>query len=49
MDLEVQLRARGIGSTLFCKDDLSLVDFETRYTEDLVVKEYFLENRGQKP
>jgi hydrocephalus-inducing protein len=31
-DLEVTLKARGVGSTLFCKQGLSTIDFGTEYT-----------------
>ena len=48
VDLEVALRARGTGSTLFCKSSLATVDFGTEYTHQNVVKEFFLENRGRK-
>lgn len=48
MDLEVALRAKGVGSTLFCKDNLNLVEFGTEYTHNNITKEFFLENRGRK-
>jgi len=48
VDLEVQLRAKGIGSTLYCKDDLTVVNFGTEYTHKNITKEFFLENRGRK-
>ena len=48
VDLEVALRAKGTGSTLFCKDNLNLIDFGTEYTFTNVTKEFFLENRGRK-
>ena len=48
MDFEIQLRARGIGSTLFCKTNYSLVDFGTNYTNTNKVIEFFFENRGRK-
>jgi hydrocephalus-inducing protein len=48
VDLEVALRAKGTGSTLFCKDNLNLIDFGTEYTHQNVTKEFFLENRGRK-
>jgi hydrocephalus-inducing protein len=47
-DLEVALRARGTGSTLFCKQELSEIDFGTKYTHQNQVLEYFLENRGRR-
>jgi hydrocephalus-inducing protein len=48
MDLEVNLKARGIGSTLFCKQGLSTIDFGTEYTYKNIPKQFFLENRGRK-
>jgi hydrocephalus-inducing protein len=47
-DLEVKLNAKGIGSTLYCKDNLNVVDFGTEYTFSNITKEFFLENRGRK-
>lgn len=49
VDLEVALKAKGTGSTLYCKDNLNLVDFGTEYTHSNITKEFFLENRGRKP
>ena len=48
VDLEVALKAKGVGSTLFCKDNLNLIDFGTEYTHQNITKEFFLENRGRK-
>jgi hydrocephalus-inducing protein len=48
VDLEVALRAKGTGSTLYCKAPLTTVDFGTEYTHQPVTKEFFLENRGRK-
>ena len=48
VDLEVALRAKGVGSTLYCKSNMNLVDFGTEYTHQNVTKEFFLENRGRK-
>lgn len=42
------LRAKGIGSTLYCKENLNLIDFGTEYTFNNITKEFFLENRGRK-
>ena len=47
-DLEVVLRARGVGSTLYCKNNLETIDFGTKYTHQSVTQEFFLENRGRK-
>ena len=48
VDLEVALRAKGIGSTLYCKENLNVIDFGTEYTHSNITKEFFLENRGRK-
>lgn len=48
VDLEVALRAKGVGSTLFCKENLNVIDFGTEYTFNNITKEFFLENRGRK-
>jgi hydrocephalus-inducing protein len=48
VDLEVALKAKGIGNTLWCKKNPTLVDFLTEYTHNPITKEYFLENRGRK-
>ena len=48
VDLEVNLKAKGYGSTLYCKENLNSVDFGTNYTHANITKEYFLENRGRK-
>ncbi|CAD8206755.1 unnamed protein product [Paramecium octaurelia] len=47
-DVEVQLKAKGIGSTIFCKDDLSSVNMGVNYTHRKVTKEIFVENKGRK-
>jgi len=47
-DLEVALKARGNGSTLYCKEDLRQIDFGTEYTYKNVPRQFFLENRGRK-
>lgn len=47
-DREVALKATGRGSTLYCKEDLEVIDFGTLYTEKKELKEFFLENRGRK-
>jgi hydrocephalus-inducing protein len=49
MDLEVGLKAKGIGTTLACKENLKEVNFGTKYTHSNETLEFFLENRGRKP
>ena len=43
-DLEVQLKAKGTGTTICCEQNLENVDFETEYTYKDVSKQFFLEN-----
>ena len=49
VDLEVGLKAKGIGTTLACKENLREVSFGTKYTHSNETIEFFLENRGRKP
>jgi len=49
LDKDVALSAKGIGSTLYCKEGLDNIDFGTEYTHSNVPKQFFLENRGRKP
>lgn len=49
VDIDITLKARGIGSTIFCKEDLTKVDFETLYTHRPKTREIFVENKGRKP
>jgi len=32
VDIDIALRAKGFGPTLFCKEDLTVVNFGTQYT-----------------
>ena len=47
VDKEVQLKARGTGSTIFCKD-LKFISFGTVYTFREQIIETFIENRGRR-
>ena len=47
VDKEVQLTARGVGSTIFCKD-IKNIDFGTIYTYKTCLQEVFLENKGRR-
>lgn len=47
VDKEVKLKARGIGSTIVCKD-LSKIDFGTLFTHKNQIEEVFIENKGRK-
>jgi len=48
VDKEVKLKAKGVGSTIFCKEDLKIIDFGTRYTFRDQTKEIFIENKGRR-
>ena len=48
VDIDVGLRAKGVGSTIYCKDDLSSINFGTQYTFRSHVREIFVENKGRK-
>ena len=45
---DVILKARGIGTTLFWKEDLRNINFGTQYTHRLIPREIFVENKGRK-
>lgn len=47
-DVDVQLKAKGVGSTIFFKDDLNDVNFGTLYTCRSFTKDIFVENKGRK-
>lgn len=48
VDKEVQLRARGVGHTIFC-ENLKQINFGILYTHRSEMKEIFLENKGRRP
>lgn len=48
VDKEVKLKARGVGSTVVCATDISLVNFMTMFTHRTEIKEIFIENKGRK-
>jgi hydrocephalus-inducing protein len=48
VDVDVQLKAKGVGSTIFFKDDLNDVNFGVLYTCRSVNKDIFVENKGRK-
>jgi len=49
LDIDIALKAKGAGSTIFCKEDLNYVDFSTLYTHRPKTREIFVENKGRKP
>ena len=48
VDKDIVLRARGYGSTIFCKEDLKYISFGTQYTFRNYTREIFVENKGRK-
>jgi hypothetical protein len=48
MDIDVVLKAKGIGTTIFCKEDLNSIAFGVQYTHRLITREIFVENKGRK-
>lgn len=51
VDVDVVLKARGVGSTLFCKENLDVIKFdpEVMFTHRKSTTEIFIENKGRKP
>ena len=47
-DKDIVLKAKGVGSTIFCDDNLEQLDFGNIYTFKTAVKEIFIQNRGRK-
>ncbi|EGR30730.1 hypothetical protein IMG5_124970 [Ichthyophthirius multifiliis] len=47
-DIDIVLKAKGIGKTIFCDMDLSLLDFQTVYTFKKHIIEVFIQNKGRK-
>ena len=45
---DVMLKARGEGTTLFWKEDLSHINFGPQFTYRLIPREIFVENKGSK-
>ena len=46
--LLVPLTAKGVGTTMFCEDDISTVDFGYQLTNKVCERKFFLENRGRR-
>jgi hydrocephalus-inducing protein len=47
-DKDIILKAKGVGSTIYCDDNLETLDFGNIYTYKTAVKEIFIQNRGRK-
>lgn len=48
LDVDVVLKARGQGSTLFCKEKLDYISFDTQFTYRTITREIMVENKGRK-
>jgi hydrocephalus-inducing protein len=48
VDVDVQLKAKGEGQTIFYKDDLENVNFGVLYTCRPMTKDIFVENKDGK-
>ena len=48
-DVSVELKARGIGTTLFCKEDLTSFHFGHQFTSNECEHVVLIENRGRRP
>jgi len=48
LDIDIVLKAKGVGSTCYCKEDLNNVNFGVQFTSTSIVKEIFVENKGRK-
>lgn len=48
VDKDIQLQAKGIGSTIYCKEDLKMIKFGTQYTHRNHLKEIFIQNNGRR-
>lgn len=48
VDIDINLRAKGIGPTIWCKESLENVNFGTQYTHRSQAREIFVENKGRK-
>lgn len=48
MDIDIPLKAKGKGETIYSKIPLDVIDFETQYTHRMVPREFFIENKGSK-
>ncbi len=46
--VDVVLKAKGEGPTIYCVDDLNQINMGVQYTHRQVVKEIFIQNKGRK-
>ncbi len=49
VDMDIPLKAKGVGSTIYCKEDLKLINFGMQYTFKYDHREIFVENKGRRP
>ncbi|EGB10058.1 hypothetical protein AURANDRAFT_62593 [Aureococcus anophagefferens] len=48
-NLMMPLSARGIGTTMFCHEDLKVLDFGAQFTANFFERKITLENKGRRP
>lgn len=49
VDIEVNLSAVGVKTTIFCKENITDICFGEQYTHRTITKEIFVENKGRRP
>ena len=49
VDMDIPLKAKGIGSTIYSKEDLKNISFGLQYTFKYDHREIFVENKGRRP
>lgn len=49
VDIDIPLKAKGMGSTIYSKEDLKFVGFGLQYTFKYDHREIFVENKGRRP
>lgn len=47
-NLVLPLRARGVGTTMHCAEDLSVIDFGHVFTNNVCERSFLLENKGRR-
>lgn len=49
VDKDIPLYAKGIGNTIYSREDIKNIKFGTQYTYRNHLKEIFIENKGRRP
>ncbi len=45
-DIDIPLKAKGVGETIYSKIPLDVINFGVQYTHRMVPREFFIENKG---